>query len=114
MQLGPMQQKFVDALRSEKYIQGRLQLYNEDLDSYCCLGVANVVCGLKEENEIFLDNTYEKLGLRSRYGSFHKDIFIRTDKYISLLQMNDEGKLTFKEIADFIEQNPEVVFSGSV
>ena len=114
MELGPMQQKFVDALRSEKYIQGRLQLYSEYSDSYCCLGVANVVCELKENSEIFLDNTYEKLGLRNRYGSFDKPYFIHTTPYVSLLEMNDNGKMSFKDIANFIEENPELVFTRSV
>jgi hypothetical protein len=114
MELGPMQQKFVDALRSGEYTQGRLQLYNKNSDSYCCLGVANVVCDLKESSDIFLDNTYEQLGLRNRYGSLHKDIYVNTLKYVSLLEMNDTGQMSFKDIANFIEGNPELVFTRSV
>ena len=38
--------KWVKALRSGKYKQGRCRLYNPETDSYCCLGVACRVVGI--------------------------------------------------------------------
>lgn len=37
--------KWVAALRSGKYKQGMHVLYNPDKETYCCLGVAGIICG---------------------------------------------------------------------
>jgi len=69
MELGPLQKKWVEALRSGKYKQ-----YREDLkgdSSYCCLGVANECLKLGESWDMRrLEITYDKLGLRSPCGEF--------------------------------------------
>ena len=114
MQLGPMQKRFVDALRSGEYIQGRLELYNKGLNAYCCLGVANTVCELGEKSPIFLERTYNEIGLNNPNGRLSESVKIGETPYISLLAMNDAGKMSFKDIGDFIEANPELVFTRSI
>ena len=42
--------KWIKALRSGKYKQGRLRLYNPKEDTYCCLGVAGKICGVDRLN----------------------------------------------------------------
>ena len=37
--------KWINALRSGKYKQGQSDLYNENKDTFCCLGVAGFICG---------------------------------------------------------------------
>jgi hypothetical protein len=41
--------KWIDALRSGKYKQGKSELHNSDTNEYCCLGVLNEICELKSD-----------------------------------------------------------------
>lgn len=106
--------KWVKALRSGKYDQGRSYLKRSD--KYCCLGVACEVAGLigepsnKNPQIIYFDNekaflptsVMSFLGLSSDYGRYDTGY----SHEISLAGQNDKG-LTFKEIADIIEAEPE-------
>lgn len=107
-ELGPKQKLVVDALRSGKYIQGRDRLctINENGTYYCCLGVMNEVLGLGETDIHYLRNTYLDIGLYTDTGSFKNRI-------TTLAGMNDRG-VTFSEIANLMESNPETVFSKPV
>jgi hypothetical protein len=112
MELGPLQTKWLDALESGEYEQtfkGALQ----DGDGYCCLGVANAVCELKESNEFSLETTYDKLGLHDEVGTFVTVPATKFD-YSYLTGMNDVGRFSFEKIAGFIRANPEKVFTRSV
>ena len=83
--------KWVKALRSGKYKQGRLGLYNSESRGYCCLGVlASVVSGKRGSNGVYNIgyDPYEKVG-----------------KSPDLVSLNDDKKQSFSEIADWIEQN---------
>lgn len=117
--LGPAQKKWVAALRSGEYKQGNARLQTGD--KFCCLGVA---CKVAEQNGVEVDTDYNVLrgatllfqpatikwlGLKSRAGepdSRHKE-----KGFGSLVALNDSGK-TFEEIADTLENNPEVYFKG--
>ena len=113
--LGPLQKKWVKTLRSGKYKQGKEALKKGE--KYCCLGV---LCDIEQKlttegyvkgtgNEAYLPKT-----LVSKY-SFHSEegnLKNYSNGKPSLVVMNDKG-YTFKEIADFIEQNPEQVFKQS-
>jgi hypothetical protein len=101
--------KWIAALRSGEYKQGKEMLYNHDTKEYCCLGVAGIICGLEkhdingsgllqEANGYGLEKVPELL-----VGSDEKDdsdYNIIADK---LTIMNDNGK-SFNYIASYIER----------
>ncbi len=122
MELGPLQKKWIEALRSGKYQQGKGMLNRGD--QYCCLGVACEVLGLpkgpidyinkmlyiddeapNEVHTVFMPgNSWKKLGLFNYNGA-------PSNSYDdSLVGLNDKG-LTFEQIADILEKKPEVYFS---
>lgn len=116
------QKKWVDALRSGKYKQGRGYLcqIEEGEPHYCCLGVAcELMCEaglLEKENRgdhyryggrsLLSNNILEWLNLRTSGGNFS----IPFKECISLTQLNDQVELSFAEIADFIESEPAGLF----
>lgn len=92
----------------------------------CCLGEAElcihriaktklpfVKTSSQSPNQIFSeartlvlsDESYQKLKLNGDAGD------IRDERYSSLANMNDDGGLTWPEIAKFIRENPEKVFN---
>lgn len=119
--------KWVKALRSEKYKQGKELLCTDD-DKFCCLGV---LCDLYQkeakrnkkaqldshvdedigcvvysgESEALPDEVKDWAGLKTNVG---ETIDIKTtarySTYNSLAHMNDGG-LKFKTIANFIEEH---------
>lgn len=112
MELGPLQRKWIDALKSGKYQQCGKTLCNEG--KYCCLGVANEVCELEEEDKNSLLNSYDLLGLYGSLGDLEEyGMIVDGSKYYALGEANDAGA-SFKEIAEFIEKNPGNVFQRSV
>lgn len=129
---------WVKELKSGRFKQGRGKLHVEKNDKhlYCCLGVA---CRLFMENggqlsvsvdavdPIYHPRTFEYeydgndgclpnavrewLGLRTTTGDFlgefyHKDGYRADD----LVILNDKCKLTFKQIARFIEKRDKDMF----
>ena len=112
---GPLQKKWLKALKSGEYKKATGGLTDIN-GGYCCLGVANEVCKLGQGKEAgSLYSTYQKLGLKASWGEFDETYtFPRgTKTYDSLAEMNDCG-ISHKKIADFIEKNPELVFTESV
>lgn len=106
-----LRRKWVKALRSGKYKQTQSKLF--DGKGYCCLGVLCKVAGVKPvknkldffefmKQEDCLPATIRKqIGLNTDYGQYNV--------YESLATDNDNG-LTFKQIADIIESQPEGLF----
>lgn len=98
-------QNWVDALRSGKYEQGTSSL-RTDLGGYCCLGVfcmtenfplhenGQTIKGHENDTYTFLDSL---LGIGKDHIT-HSNI---------LVNMNDDKRKSFAEIADYIEQNIE-------
>ena len=88
---------WIEALRSGKYEQCRGALRKGD--TFCCLGVA---CDLIdkdgwEKNDMF------GMGWKGT-GCESTDLpFINSDEAISLSELNDTARLSFEEIADYIE-----------
>lgn len=140
IELGPIQKAWIADLRKYPERQGRGKLGSLDSNGnyrdICCLGQALIT--LKEykgeqvftsENEFladidhkpedtvmftsYLTNSYKELGLISQSGEIINDTFEHQNPLESLAYMNDNGK-TWAEIADFIEKNPEKVFTHSV
>ena len=106
--------KWVAALRSGEYKQGRGRLRSED-DEYCCLGV---LCEIAAQVGV-IERAAPPPNTSSvawRYGGWHDYLpmsladVVRLDTYnptiedVQLTNMNDEGK-SFLEIADLIEKH---------
>lgn len=104
--------KWVAALRSGEYKQGVSYLWNEEKDSFCCLGVAGVLCGIPKNvmkyrpwfHHLPLGIPIESVPPLLRPG-------LSTSNGIpeKLAEMND-GRMgerwhSFSEIADYIEAN---------
>lgn len=123
--LGPNQEKWLQAIESGDYPQGR-QYLNKN-NKFCCLGVACelfsvvvgsfsasendlVTCyGNEEEDEscycLAPADTTRTLALRDDAGRIDGK-----SEYNSLASMNDNN-LDFPTIAKFIRENPEKVFT---
>lgn len=109
--------KWIAALRSGKYEKG--QGYLKRGDKYCCLGVLVEILGGEfikdkdseifsiEQNAVFLPYKYRKMvGLNTIDGSFIDEY----DCDCTLASLNDSTDITFSEIADLIEREPEGLF----
>jgi hypothetical protein len=109
--------KWLAALRSGDYKQGRAKLMNSD-GSYCCLGVlqmaldgcVEMVTGLNESQTyptIHWLNEHN-IVFRDERGSICRNpFFSRTDTHADTL--NDHRRMTFLQIADEIEAECEVI-----
>lgn len=117
--------KWVEALRSGKYLQGKGYLAQQD-DSgeyrYCCLGVAceilreelNLEISGKGRQKEYHYNSYSLLpkivavvsNLNTQEGGFRD----KNGNEICLTSLNDDTKKTFAEIADIIESQPKGLF----
>lgn len=117
MKLGPNQEKWLAALESGEWKQGRGKLRSDDDNRFCCLGVGADVAKLewvKTAHGHFAvlgeigqapQTLQDWLGLRDSLGSA-----VGLD--ICLTEMNDNGK-SFKKIAKFVRGNAEAVFKES-
>lgn len=108
--------RWVKALRSGKYKQGRDYLHKTGPDRFCCLGVAcdlyqKAVGGLTEQKSDYEvryddngtslpDPVMKWLGIKSACGSLSGG---------NLQARNDRGT-SFKQIADIIEKHQEELF----
>jgi hypothetical protein len=90
--LSPTIQKWVDALRSGNYKQGK-QYLKDDQGRYCCLGV---LCDSMGETFGEKDANTQHL-----YAVFNTDLI--PSVYPECVNMNDTKGCSFSEIADFIE-----------
>jgi len=117
--------KWVQALRSGKYKQGREVLHRKEngKDTYCCLGV---LCDLyqqdrrsKKKKGLAVDNKYDTItydgfdtvlpcvvlkwaGMETANGMLNYE-----DMDANLVYLNDEKRSSFKTIANVIEKNVE-------
>lgn len=111
-------QKWVDVLRSGEYEQGTGHLCKDD--KFCCLGVAcevyqsefgdlriNTQHGMKHYDN---DSGMLPKKVRDWLGVPDDDILsnVKTDdvydRLLSYIELNDEKKYTFKQIADELEK----------
>lgn len=101
-----LKEKWIKALRSGKFKQGRSFLNAND--KYCCLGV---LCEIHPEIEKNRDDAinngylfyYGNKQMRSVLNSaFRKEVGIDDNQQSTLISMNDSG-YTFNQIADWIE-----------
>ena len=128
MNLGPIQQYWVSELRNhpERQTYNILGFKEGDTIRACCLGQAKIC--LDGDDAFVIDSSgrtkigsnslwgilspldTDRLGLRSGLGDLSEDVSIGNNHYYSLADMNDKG-MTWLEIVDFIENNPELVFT---
>lgn len=123
-------EKWIEALTSGKYKQGKGQLRNSN-DEYCCLGV---LCDLyrketgdgewadshKNYQSVFFDGSPYSLPekvidwaeMKSKSGVYsevdHKWLVFKKTTMNNLSNINDEGK-SFEQIAGIIEENMEAL-----
>lgn len=93
-----LKEKWVKALRSGKYVQGKYNLFNGY--GYCCLGVLCVVQGKQ------LDELQKELGTLSLGATLPRTLSagLSDEEKVDLVEMNDSGK-PFPEIAKYIEEH---------
>lgn len=117
-----MKQRWVDALRSGKYRQAQGALEKDG--GYCCLGVLQMVVDGEVEtapncrggrqpadlpsNTWCERNKIEHDGWQVEADDI-EDSYGHIESYSDLPELNDESPLTFKDIADIIEQQVEGV-----
>lgn len=95
--------QWLEALRSGKYKQGRGMLRTPE-NSFCCLGVLCDVVDPNKWKEIYLGEWV--YGDRNEVAFLPNEIkrLAGIDDTVTLINMND-GKASFKKIADYIENN---------
>lgn len=103
--------RWAEALRSGEYEQGHSQLvnhYGEENPSYCCLGVATILCGgdlinpKKGKSHLYAGlKTIEELGLVE--DAALTAVLDRAGRQVTLSVLNDSYGFTFAEIADLID-----------
>lgn len=102
-----LRDKWVAALRSGEYKQGRTRLKNE-FGEYCCLGVLTEVSGVEGRWEDTSNGTYWVDPEGSFFSAYPPEIRGETlgaMKTTDLIHLNDTQRKTFPEIADWIEEN---------
>lgn len=96
--------KWLEHLRSGDYNQTRAALHANG--GYCCLGVACLVAGITEEE--MGDSGYMITGMVQQIGKpYPSELLGCTPLGEKLMQLNDQEKRTFLEIADWVEENVE-------
>lgn len=95
--------KWLAALRSNTYTQGRDQLYDPANNTYCCLGVLCEVANLKREEETYYHGNDEEM--ETLPESFREEAGISSPAMNTLTELNDFAGKTFPELAKWIEEN---------
>jgi hypothetical protein len=110
-------EKWLKALRSGDYEQGTNALYKEKTNGYCCLGVA---CRIEYPLHYLLGSDGRYAGviekslhqLKFNLKKIPKELIggnLITNRLVNrLTRLNDDDKSSFKEIADWIEDNVEL------
>jgi hypothetical protein len=116
--------KWVAALRSGRYPQGRHSL-NQNDRAFCCLGVG---CEVAIESGVDVKKTHSGFGQAVKYNNSMSVLplivlqwlglasasgHFTDSRFSSLVALNDNGQHTFNDIADIIESEPEGLFRGT-
>ena len=131
-ELGALQKMWLEQLRKhpERQMSGYLGYGTPQNYKACCLGelhlcahrLANKKLPFGSDNRIYDDSTYGTLyhsygqyGLNNSVGQSDKTFAtsFNNQVFYSLAQANDAG-ISWSEIADIIEKNPENFFTKSV
>lgn len=93
--------KWIEALRSGKYKQGRLKL-RDKTDCFCCLGVLCDISGVSEWEENGQHYSYD--GALCLPPSLLRNQ-LTPEAGHALMAMNDYSGMSFPDIADWIKVN---------
>lgn len=104
--------KWVKALRSGKYKQGKEKLHQKtpNGDIWCCLGVFCDVVAPEEWEEYDSDYAYDGSTFLPNFDFRKKVKLVKSsdieldEKFSFLANMNDHKHKTFKQIANYIEK----------
>lgn len=100
--------RWLTALRSGKYKQGRFSLYNKKDKDFCCLGVLQH-CTMNGKVEAHADNGVPRGTPTHEYFERNPHLQWVSDNMDRLIDLNDsepgEGHKTFRGIATWIEKN---------
>lgn len=101
-----VKRKWIEALRSGEYSQGKESLRDGN-GNYCCLGVLAEIQGVPREKTTFMDcSRYTFAPDYKCTASIPTDYLgITSSQRSILINMNDYYRNSFPEIADFIENN---------
>ena len=116
-----IKKKWVKALRSGEYVQGRQYLCvpKGEYDEFCCLGVlCDLIARDKDSKSpswrrkrVFRYMADDLIVLAFGYKhdtpteAFRRKVGLDKDEQDELIEMNDNQNRSFKEIADYIEVN---------
>jgi hypothetical protein len=89
-----LKKRWVAALRSGEFKQGRYELESEG--AFCCLGVLCRIVGIP---------TRDEAGLPLSATPGHPPGGLSEAEESVLVEMNDNKRKSFREIADYIEAN---------
>jgi hypothetical protein len=99
---------WIEALRSDKFKQGKFELRTED-DCNCCLGVLAEIKNIPyqfHQDEFTNFTEYDFGDMGGMDAAVPAGFCGLSDPAISkLIELNDNYDKTFPEIADFIEKN---------
>jgi len=124
---GELAIEWIQTLAQNEFRQTRNQMENSgpgrsphSSTAFCCLGVARWVLGMESTGELYKD--YEECGLYSCFWRYAPDIAdeemeemgLSLDGVNRCIDMNDEKKLTFPEIAKHLVIDPDKFFLPDV
>jgi hypothetical protein len=98
---------WIEALRSDKFKQGRFELRTDD-GCNCCLGVLAEIKGIQyrvESNDHCDYTEYNFDGVEMDAAVPEGFCGLSEPTITKLIHLNDDDQLTFPEIAKFIEEN---------
>jgi hypothetical protein len=105
-----VKKKWIEELRSEKYVQGQGQLYKPNENAYCCLGVLCKIYAREKKKAI--TNFVYQIGPDSEtldgyvypLPQICEWADINEDECRELGRKNDLEDLSFNSISDYIEK----------
>jgi len=97
-------QKWIKALRSGKYKQGKHRLRTAKTGGYCCLGVACSVLAKETGNKTNSFSNHKTLNYSGYLNARGEKLLRIKGVQATLSHMNDSQNYTFEQIADFLEK----------
>jgi len=102
-----IKRRWIRALRSGRYTQGTGALHDDRSNTYCCLGVLSQIVNKKRPKPHYtythrINNTCDGAELSPK---FMKKVGLDVNIMDILIRMNDENRLNFEQIADWLEEN---------
>ena len=100
--------KWLKALRSGTYIQGKYTMYNPATAGFCCLGVLqHCTSGGKVEISTIDPDMFSSCPSSEFFASIGAIGAYSSSEEADLITMNDDDGKSFKAIANWIEKNIE-------